>query len=194
MTCSKCGFVGTESDFHRDKSKAKGFVSHCKVCACTERNARNATPEARAKRAVYDAIPEVRAKRAVYDATPEVRARKEAYRANRYANDINFRLTRCLRSRFRIAIHHGLKTGSSVKNLECSINDFRLYIESKWQPGMSWENWSLRGWHIDHIRPLASFNLSDPEQVKLAVHFSNLQPLWARDNIKKSAKLDWTKK
>jgi hypothetical protein len=56
---------------------------------------------------------------------------------------------------------------------------------ARFQPGMSWQNWGE--WHLDHIRPLASFNLSDRTQFLQAVHFSNYQPLWAIDNLRKGA-------
>jgi hypothetical protein len=55
---------------------------------------------------------------------------------------------------------------------------------------MSWENWSRNGWHIDHIVPLDSFDLTNPDQVKTACNYTNLQPLWAADNIRKGAKVD----
>ena len=51
---------------------------------------------------------------------------------------------------------------------------------------MSWENHSQTGWHIDHIKPLSRFDLSDREQFLEACHYSNLQPLWAEDNLSKS--------
>lgn len=51
---------------------------------------------------------------------------------------------------------------------------------------MTWNNWALHGWHIDHILPLSKFDLSDPEQVKIACNYTNLQPLWAEDNLRKS--------
>jgi hypothetical protein len=54
---------------------------------------------------------------------------------------------------------------------------------------MTWENWAHRGWHLDHIRPLASFDLTDESQLKEAIHYTNLQPLWAEDNIRKHAKI-----
>jgi hypothetical protein len=54
---------------------------------------------------------------------------------------------------------------------------------------MTWENWAHRGWHLDHIRPLSSFDLTDEAQLKEAMHYTNLQPLWARDNLRKHAKI-----
>ena len=56
---------------------------------------------------------------------------------------------------------------------------------------MTWENWKIDGWHIDHIKPLNSFDLTDPEQLKEACHYTNLQPLWWYDNIEKGDKIDW---
>lgn len=66
--------------------------------------------------------------------------------------------------------------------------EFMAYLEAKFTDGMSWKNYGK--WHIDHIKPLASFDLTDPEQVKAACHFTNLQPLWASDNISKGAKTE----
>jgi hypothetical protein len=56
---------------------------------------------------------------------------------------------------------------------------------------MSWKNYGK--WHIDHIRPCSSFDLSDPQQQRTCFNYSNLQPLWAKDNLNKSNKLDWSK-
>ena len=63
---------------------------------------------------------------------------------------------------------------------------FMKYIEAQFKPGMTWERYGE--WHVDHIRPCASFDLTDPKQQKICFHYSNLQPLWAADNIKKGAK------
>ncbi|MEM4726061.1 MAG: hypothetical protein QXG63_03905 [Nitrososphaerales archaeon] len=77
------------------------------------------------------------------------------------------------------------KRSSSVKDLGCSLEEFKRYLESKFQPGMTWNNYGKNGWHIDHIKPLCSFDLTDTEQVKLACHYTNLQPLWWSDNLSK---------
>jgi hypothetical protein len=66
----------------------------------------------------------------------------------------------------------------------CSDKFLRFHIESKFQSGMSWDNYGE--WHVDHIRPCASFDLSDREQMKQCFNWKNLQPLWATENIKKS--------
>lgn len=67
----------------------------------------------------------------------------------------------------------------------CDIEYFFDYISSKFVSGMSWENYGKFGWHIDHIKPCSSFDLSDKEQQKLCFHYSNMQPLWATTKIAK---------
>ena len=73
--------------------------------------------------------------------------------------------------------------------LGCSPDFFKRHLESKFTEGMSWENYGTKGWHIDHIKPCASFDLTiESEQIE-CFHFSNLQPLWWYDNIEKSDKI-----
>ena len=74
-------------------------------------------------------------------------------------------------------------------SIGCSIPEFKFYIEGKFSDGMTWENYGYHGWHLDHIIPLAFYDLSNREQFLKAVHYTNLQPLWARDNFAKSGKV-----
>lgn len=101
--------------------------------------------------------------------------------------DINHKLSNRLRHRLYLAIKNKSKAGSAVGDLGCTIDELKRWLESRFIDGMSWENWTIDGWHIDHIIPISSFDLSSPDELKAACHYTNLQPLWALDNIRKNA-------
>ncbi len=111
---------------------------------------------------------------------------------NRYASDFEYRIKNIIRSRFVCAIKNDFKAGSAVDGLGCTIEFLKGYIEKLFKPGMHWGNWGRHGWHIDHIIPLASFDLTDRDQLLKACHYTNLQPLWAADNLSKGAKMPGT--
>ena len=92
-----------------------------------------------------------------------------------------------LRRRLYNALKGDFKKGSAIEMLGCSIQKVKLYLEAKFELGMSWDNHGK--WHIDHIIPLSKFNLQDMEQLKLACHYTNLQPLWAFKNLSKGGKV-----
>lgn len=102
-----------------------------------------------------------------------------------YNTNTQYKLQQTLRNRLRSALKGDLKAGSAVKDLGCTISELKLYLESKFQEGMTWNNWSQDGWHIDHIKPISSFDLTDRKQLLEACHYTNLQPLWAKDNLSK---------
>ena len=107
----------------------------------------------------------------------------------RYQKDMNFKLRCVLRQRIRKAIKSqaAIKSNKSIELLGCSIPKVRQHLEKKFVDGMSWENHGE--WHIDHIKPCASFDLTDPKQQKECFNYKNLQPLWAEENLTKGAKI-----
>lgn len=108
------------------------------------------------------------------------------YRRERSKVDLSFRLLNLLRSRIcKIPTRRSRNSKKTLELLGCSMADFRIYLESKFEPGMSWENYGHKGWHIDHIMPCAIFDLGKPEHLKRCFHFSNLQPMWATENLRK---------
>lgn len=132
---------------------------------------------------------EVNAKVAYYTANKDRIIKAGVERASkRYHSDINFKLRKILRCRVLNALSGQVKGASVIENLGCSVEDLRKHLESKFLPGMTWGNHGINGWHIDHIEPLANFDLTDPEQVKIACRYTNLQPLWAKDNLTKADK------
>ncbi len=108
----------------------------------------------------------------------------------RRLNDPQFALSIKIRSRVNVALHRakrGARRSATLLNLVgCSWLELSRHLEEQFQTGMSWGNHGE--WHIDHKRPCASFDLTQPEQQKQCFHYSNLQPLWAADNLRKGAK------
>ena len=117
---------------------------------------------------------------------------KNKDRLNKHYNDrrsvdINFKLRCNLSRRFRKAVKQQktIKSKGSLELLGCSLDDFRKHLESQFKEGMSWENHTYKGWHMDHIKPCALFDLTDPKQKAECFHYSNYQPLWWQENLKK---------
>lgn len=111
------------------------------------------------------------------------------YRKNKVETDINFKLSIRLRQRINDALNNNVKVGSAVKDLGCTLGELRIYLESKFQPGMNWDNYGYYGWHIDHIIPLSNFDLTDRSEFLKACHYTNLQPMWMEDNLVKHKKI-----
>jgi len=99
------------------------------------------------------------------------------------------KLARVLRRRFNKAFKLHQISSYILRVCGISLAGLREHLEKQFAPGMTWENYGFHGWHIDHRRPICSFDLSDPAQVAQAFHFSNLQPLWKADNFRKHKKL-----
>lgn len=99
----------------------------------------------------------------------------------------NARLVASMRTRISKALKEsGVKKDQRTFSfIGCAVSELKQHLEKQFQPGMTWENYGFYGWHVDHIKPCASFDLTNPEQQKVCFHFSNLQPLWAADNIRK---------
>lgn len=185
--CTKCGEEKALDAFGSNRSCSDGRQSHCKEC---KRKYRTTHPEkVRASNRKYrEANPEKARERARKWRVANPEKFKE-YRAKRYENDLQYRLECQLRGRLGMALKGSYKNGSAVSDLGCSIPEFKTRLEAQFKPGMTWANHGVHGWHIDHIKPLASFDLTDREQFLKAVHFSNLQPLWAKENMHKGADL-----
>jgi hypothetical protein len=117
------------------------------------------------------------------------RCRINFYRNKKYNTDILYKIENNLRSRINIALKRSKKSKKTKELVGCSLEELKNHLESQFKEGMSWDNYAFKGWHIDHIIPCAFFNLEDPEEQKKCFHFTNLQPLWWYENIKKSDKI-----
>lgn len=182
--CSKCGSEKETTGFYTRVTRI------CKECAKEYAKEYKKTEKAQQYKREYSKRPEVRKKVREYTKEYEKREsykeKRREYRRKKYREDVQYKLKRVLRRRFHKALKKGYKHGSVVDSLGCTTLELKNYLQNKFKDGMSWENHGE--WHIDHIRPLSGFDLTDREQFLKACHYTNLQPLWAKENIMKSNK------
>jgi hypothetical protein len=217
--CSRCKIDKNLDQFHKSKGRKDGRRSHCKSCRYeysknnidklreakrkyTERNlekVRKSKSEYHLKnrekilikqKFYYNKNKEqILAKDKEYRKRLDVKKRQSERRKERKLQDPGYKAVCNLRRRICSIIRRNSKAETSKKLLGCDKDFLVQYLASKFIEGMTWDNYGPKGWHIDHIIPCSSFDMSDPEQQKQCFHYTNLQPLWAEDNRKKSGKL-----
>lgn len=193
--CIKCKKKQNIEQFNKRKDSLDGYRNECKTCKKESHKEYHILNREKynEKCRQYDASH--KKEKRDYNQNYYSKNRKkiikqnDAYKQNKRDTDLLYRLADNQRTRLYIAIKNNQKQGSAIRDLGCSIPELKEHIEKQWQEGMSWDNWTLDGWHIDHIKPLASFDLTDLTQFKAAVHYTNLQPMWAENNLSKGAKV-----
>jgi hypothetical protein len=210
-TCNKCGVEKEYNEFYKHKRYKDGLEANCKSCKkLYQAENKEKIKESKKKYALYkkEELKEYKNKynienpekvklsyRKWYDKVRKseelnnlYKKRKNEYQKNKMYNDLNYRiknLTTCLISKgFR---QNGYTKKSRTNEiLGCSFEEFKLYLESKFEHWMTWENRGLYngelnyGWDIDHIIPLSSAE-KEEDIIKLN-HYTNLQPLCSHIN------------
>jgi len=122
-----------------------------------------------------------------YGKNPKLKQKRKERHKNKYTNDEQYKLAVLVRG----AIYKTLKENDikkldkSIKYIDVPLKDYNHYLESKFLPPFEWSNLG-KTWEIDHIKPLSKFNLTDPEQQKLAFHYTNTQPIFTTTKIAES--------
>lgn len=132
--------------------------------------------------------PDAQAYRRIYAQrnAASIRAKKRVWWKRKFYSDPEFRLLHNMRNRLNNAVNSNGKWGRTLELIGCKASDLKAHLQAKFKDGMTWDNYGQ--WHVDHIRPCDSFDLTQPDQQRACFHYSNLQPMWATENIKKSAK------
>ena len=133
-----------------------------------------------------------------YNKNDPIQKAKEIKRVNIYVSkrrkiDKLFNLKLILRNQLGRVLNKKQKAKNNIKVLDllgCSIKYLKEHLEKKFKPGMSWDNYGNLGWHIDHIKPLSLAKSAEDIVKGKFFHYTNLQPLWAEENIKKSNKYE----
>lgn len=156
--CSICGETKHSDCFHRKSNVKSGLRSECKDCSLN------------------------------YHKQQENKERRNKKLKHKRDTDSNFKFACVIRSQIHNALENcGIIKSETTENLiGITLEKCKEYLELQFLPGMTWENNTRNGWHIDHIIPCASFDLSDLEQQKKCFHYTNLTPRWATTAIAKA--------
>lgn len=191
--CTKCGTEKALSEFHKHKKTKDGYNWICKDCKRVQaKNYREKNKDfvAQRKKEYYEKnILSIKAKRKVYREInrEKINNQKRLSHNKKAESDPVYKLKILLRKRLCNFMTRGgfPKTTSTADTLGCTWEELKKHIEKQFTKGMTWDNQGK--WHIDHIIPLAS--ATTEEEVYKLNHYTNLQPLWAEDNLRKGAKI-----
>ena len=174
--CRTCGENKKECEFSKKTKSIDGLMGDCKTCrSIKEKEYRLLNPEKNKNR-----------KKKYYE-NNKIKHNEYFLKRRKESNEV--RMSENIRRR----INHFLKTvnipkkGSTFDIVGCTPQFLKEHLEMNFKDGMSWENYGLYGWHIDHIIPLSS--AEDEDGVYKLCHYTNLQPLWAKENLSKGSKI-----
>lgn len=200
--CTLCKKNKKLDEYYLDSRMVCGRTSGCKKCLSykakmKQREKHNFKPKVKKDNlpSYYSRNKEkLLLKKKEYDDNPINKEKRKIYikKYNRKQRLLNksYTIRDNISRRIRSAINNGngYKSKKTLELLGCSIKELKIHLEKQFRDGMSWDNYGMYGWHIDHIIPCVSFDLTDLEQQKICFHYSNLQPLWAKENLSKGKK------
>lgn len=206
--CVKCGkeYPATSEYFGKTKQSASGLKGTCKKCLYAynkiyhDKNKEELILKRRIyyqenKKLLYDKKKEYTkknkekvaetAKRYKEQNKEKLKEWQNKYTIDRLNTDKAFREAFRLRNQLRRMLFKKADTEKNRSLVGCDVEQLTKHFESLFCDGMNWENHGTHGWHIDHIIPCVAFDLMNEQEVKECFHYTNLQPLWAKDNMKK---------
>jgi len=177
IRCKACDKFKYVEDFYKKFSHI-GRSGKCIVCSRIEDKERNKSEKVKIRKKDYR---NKNKKQAAIIYKDWVR--------KKMAIDPIFRLKIVLSNRLRrkMKSKNFRKEFKTIDILGIDMSSFKIYLERQFQKGMTWDNYGINGWHIDHIIPLSSAKTK--EEIYELSHYTNLRPLWAVDNLAKSDKI-----
>lgn len=204
--CSKCLNIKNLDCFYKDKNSKSGVTRWCKNCMQSQNknwkkenkenvnqymvkyrdvNKEKIKIQAKEYKEKHQQELEIKAKEYKEKNRDKIRKLKRDYYHRVEKHSIQVIMRNRLSKRLTKALKGISKSKKTLELLGCDIKFFIEYIENKFLPGMSWDNYGVYGWHVDHINPCNNFDLSDESQQLKCFHYTNLQPMWAPDNCSK---------
>lgn len=187
--CTKClkKLPATIKYFHKGKNNLRAICIECHRIRCKTYYKENLDKFIEYKNKNRDKILKEKKKYRQKN-KKKIAEYKYQYHKYRYHNDIQYRLLHNCGNHIRTHLKQNKDGKRSIALLGCTIKELKKYLESQFDNNMSWENYGSY-WHIDHIIPCSSFDFTDPIQQQKCFHYTNLQPLEAKTNIRKGNKI-----
>ena len=201
--CSKCGdeYENNLEFFYKCSQKRDNLRPECKKCTNAHHKEYRKNPEVKHRRnhaiktwAKNNEERSSQIKKQHYENNKSKYIEKaKRWKKEKCNSDPSYKVLLSCRNRLSRIVREkdGSKPDSTLNIIGCSTNELKSNLEKQFVDGMNWENYGRYGWHVDHIRPCCSFDLTDPEQVKKCFHYTNLQPLWAEDNLSKGGRYEF---
>jgi hypothetical protein len=197
--CSKCKVEKDVCEFYKKNKYSNLYRGQCKKCMDTNSSTykkNNAEIISEKSKKFRKENPEINKEKCrIYkEKNPETfkkwLEKNKEHRRN-YINNYNLnpknKIKNSLRSRINELMNKKYDNPRTINLVGCDYDFLMKYIESKFTENMSWDNYGYYGWHLDHIKPLSSANTK--KEIYDLYHYTNLQPLWGTDNLKKSNKI-----
>jgi hypothetical protein len=182
--CKVCKETKPLDEFYNNPYTKDKKIGKCKKCSSQYDKDKRKTPERQARDIAYRQENKEKIRLRAKQYLQDNKDKKNAYRRE-YRKRPQVKAQRQASKTIYTLIN---REHTNLELIGCSFKEFVTHIESLWKEGMSWDNYGFYGWHLDHIRPKSSFDLTNPEEQKKCFHYSNIQPLWAQENLSKGSK------
>ena len=189
--CRYCEEILPLEKFAVSSKGHHGRKSYCNPCSMEKwQKAYRQLPESRVKKSKHDKK---------YRSKPGIKEKLHKQLNEKYHNNPAHKLKVIMRNRVNKILGGKKKSQSFVRDLGCTADELVTHLESKFYSNpktgeiMNWDNHTMDGWHVDHIKPLHEFDLEDEGQFKEAAHYTNLQPLWWWENLEKNRGITYKK-
>lgn len=182
--CLRCERTLSVGQFHKNNARKDGLCAYYKDCIAKYGKAHNSKPETRQKRIDRESQPEYR------------ESMRESWRlaSRRRVSTPQGRIDRTISCSISAALSSsGGKGGRSWQQLVgYTLDELIAHLEHHFLPGMTWDNYGIHGWHVDHVIPKSMFKYESPndDDFRKCWSLENLQPLWAEDNLRKNNRME----
>jgi hypothetical protein len=209
--CKNCNIEKEIDEFGKRNDIKDGYSNICKKCYNKKQREYRQTEAGKNVLKKYEQSEKGKLKREKYDQSEKGKIKYKKYRQTEKRKNVlkkydqskkgkitkkrtyqKNKISHCISTRIRQSLN-GFKNEKHWENLVgYTLQELKDHLEKSFKPGMTWNNYGYKGWHIDHIKPISSFNITDYEcdDFKKCWSLNNLQSLWAKENIRKGDKLD----